>query len=51
MSLLILLLLLLLVFGGLPNWGYHRYGYAPSGVGGLLLIILILLLLTGRLNL
>jgi hypothetical protein len=51
MSLLILLILLLLVFGGLPNWGYHQYGYAPSGIGGLLLIILILLLLTGRLNL
>jgi hypothetical protein len=51
MSLVILLILLLLVFGGLPNWGYHQYGYAPSGIGGILLIILILLLLTGRLNL
>jgi hypothetical protein len=30
MSLLLLIVLLLLVFGGLPNWGYHNYGYAPS---------------------
>jgi hypothetical protein len=50
MSLLVLLVLLLLVFGGLPNWGYHRYGYAPSGIGGIILVILLVLLLTGRLN-
>jgi len=49
MSLLLLLLLLLVVLGGLPNWGYHQYGYGPSGVGGILLIILVVLLLTGRL--
>ena len=39
MSLLLLIVLLLLVFGGLPNWGYHHYGYAPSGIGGIILII------------
>jgi hypothetical protein len=50
MSLLLLILLLLIVFGGLPNWGYHNFGYAPSGIGGIILIILIILLLTGRLN-
>jgi len=50
MSLLLLIVLLFLVFGGLPNWGYHDYGYAPSGVGGIILIIVIILLLTGRLN-
>ena len=48
MSLIVLILLLLLVVGGLPNWGYHQYGYGPSGIGGVLLIILIILLLTGR---
>jgi hypothetical protein len=51
MSLLVLILVLVLVLGGLPNWGYHNYGYAPSGIGGLLLIILLILLLTGRLHL
>jgi uncharacterized protein DUF3309 len=35
MSLLLLVVLLLLVFGGLPNWGYHNYGYVPSGIGGI----------------
>jgi len=50
MSLLLLLVLLLVVFGGLPNWGYHRFGYAPSGVGGIILIIVVVLALTGRLN-
>jgi hypothetical protein len=50
MSLLLLIVLLLLVFGGLPTWGYHQYGYAPSGIGGILLIIVLVLLLTGRLN-
>lgn len=50
MSLLLLIVVLLLVFGGLPTWGYHNYGYFPSGIGGLLLLILIIMLLTGRLR-
>jgi hypothetical protein len=25
------IILVLFLFGGLPNWGYHSYGYAPSG--------------------
>ena len=50
MSLVLLILLLLIVFGGLPTWGYHNYGYVPSGLGGLILLILLILLLTGRLR-
>lgn len=50
MSNLLLIVLLLLVFGGLPNWGYHQYGYGPSGIGGLLLIILVVMLFSGRLR-
>jgi hypothetical protein len=49
MSTLLLIVLLLLVFGGLPNFGFHQLGYGPSGVGGVLLIIVVILLLTGRL--
>jgi uncharacterized protein DUF3309 len=49
MRLLLLILLLLFFFGGLPNWGYHSYGYAPSGLAGVLLIVILILLLTGRL--
>jgi hypothetical protein len=49
MGLILLIVLLVLVFGGLPTWGYHSYGYAPSGLGGLVLVVLLILLLTGRL--
>ena len=50
MSLLLFIVVLLLVFGGLPTWGYHNYGYGPSGIGGILLLILLIMLLTGRLR-
>ena len=49
MGIILLILLLMLVFGGLPNLGFHSYGYGPSGIGGVLLIIVVVLLLTGRL--
>ncbi len=49
MGLLLLIVLVLFLVGGLPNWGYHSYGYAPSGVSGLILFVLVILLLTGRL--
>lgn len=43
-----MIIILVLVFGGLPHWGYHSYGYVPSDLGMVLLIIIIVLLLTGR---
>jgi hypothetical protein len=49
MGLILLIVLLMVVLGGLPNWGYHSYGYGPSGLGGLVLVIVLLLFLTGRL--
>jgi hypothetical protein len=49
MGLLLLIVLLVFLLGGLPNWGYHSYGFAPSGLAGVLLIIVAVLLLTGRL--
>jgi Protein of unknown function (DUF3309) len=48
MGLVLLIILIVLLLGGLPTWGYHSYGYGPSGIVGVLLIILVVLLLTGR---
>ena len=48
MSLVMLIILIVLLLGGLPTWGYHSYGYGPSGIVGVLLIVIIVLLLTGR---
>lgn len=41
-------ILFLMFLGGLPGWGYHPYGYWPSGGAGLILLILVILLLVGR---
>ena len=49
MGLLLLILLVVFLFGGLPNWGYHSYGYAPSGIVGVVLIVVLIMFLTGRL--
>lgn len=49
MGIVIALLVLLLLFGGLPTWGLHSYGYGPSGVLGIVLVIVVVLLLLGRL--
>ena len=45
MGLVLLIILIVLLLGGLPTWGYHSYGYGPSGIVGVLLIILVVLLL------
>lgn len=46
---LLIVILILALLGGLPTWGYHEYGYYPSGGIGLVLLIVILLVLFGRL--
>ena len=46
----LLIILLLLLVGALPNWGYSSgWGYGPSGLLGVVLIILLVMLFTGRL--
>jgi hypothetical protein len=46
----LLIVLILLLIGAIPAWPYSRgWGYGPSGVVGLFVIVLIVLLLTGRL--
>ena len=49
MSLLLLIIVILLVVGALPNFGYHSYGYAPSGLFGVVALVLLVMFLTGRL--
>jgi hypothetical protein len=49
LSTILLVILVLLLIGALPTWPYSRgYGWGPSGIVGLLVVILIVLLLMGR---
>lgn len=49
MSTILLILLILLLIGAVPAWPYSRgWGYYPSGIMGILLIVLIVMLVTGR---
>jgi hypothetical protein len=46
----LLIILILMLIGVIPTWPHSRsWGYAPSGVLGLVVIIIIVLLLMGRL--
>ena len=48
-TILIILLILMLV-GALPRWGHSaNWGYGPSGILGVILIVIVILLLMGRL--
>jgi hypothetical protein len=50
MSTILVVILILLLLGALPTWPYSSgWGYGPSGVLGLILIILIIFALMGRL--
>lgn len=49
MGTILLIILIVLLIGGLPQIGYHSYGYYPSGGIGIVVIILVVLLLIGRL--
>jgi hypothetical protein len=46
----LLIILVLVLIGAIPAWPHSRsWGYAPSGVIGLILMIVIVLFLLGRL--
>jgi hypothetical protein len=50
MGTILLVILILALVGVLPTWSHSRsWGYGPTGVTGLLVVILIVLLVTGRL--
>lgn len=45
----LLIILILILVGALPTWGYSGgWGYGPSGIVGVLLVILIIMLLLGK---
>jgi len=46
----LLIVLILILIGVIPTWPHSRgWGYAPSGILGVLLVIVIVMLLLGRL--
>lgn len=50
MSTILLIILILLLLGVLPTWPYSRgWGYYPSGILGLVVVVLLIMALTGRL--
>ena len=50
LGLILLIVFILILLGALPTWPHSRsWGYGPSGITGLVVVILIILLVTGRL--
>ncbi|WP_312594107.1 DUF3309 domain-containing protein [Comamonas terrigena] len=44
-----IIVLLILLLGALPSWPHSRnWGYAPSGVFGIVLLVLVAMLIMGR---
>jgi uncharacterized protein DUF3309 len=45
----LLIILILILVGALPTWGYSSgWGYGPSGLLGIVVIVILVLLLMGR---
>lgn len=52
MSTILVVLLIVILLGGVgfaPSWGWHQWGWGPSGILGLVLVIVLILALLGRL--
>ena len=46
----LLIVLILILVGVIPTWPHSRsWGYGPSGIVGIIVIVLLILVLTGRL--
>jgi len=47
----LVVIFLIFAFVGAPGYGpwHHSYGWYPSGIGTVIVIVLVVLLLTGRL--
>jgi hypothetical protein len=45
----LIIVLILFLLGALPTWGHSRnWGYGPSGLLGIVVVVLIILVLMGR---
>jgi uncharacterized protein DUF3309 len=45
----LVVLLILILIGAVPRWPYSAgWGYGPSGIVGVILIVVLILALTGR---
>jgi hypothetical protein len=50
LSTILIIVLILILIGVIPTWGHSRaWGYGPSGIVGVILIIVLILALLGRL--
>lgn len=48
-STILLIVLVLILIGALPSWPYSSgWGYAPSGILGVIVVVVLVLLLLGR---
>ena len=49
LSTVLLIVLILLLIGAIPSWPHSRsWGYGPSGLLGVVLVVVLILALTGR---
>ncbi len=49
LSTILLVVLILLLVGAIPSWPHSRsWGYGPSGILGIVLVVVLILALTGR---
>ena len=47
----LLIVLILILIGAVPAWPHSRgWGYGPSGIIGVLVLVFLILLLTGRMS-
>ena len=47
----LLVVLILILIGAVPAWPHSRgWGYGPSGIAGVLVLVFLILLLTGRMS-
>ncbi len=50
MGTILLVVLVLVLIGVLPTWNHSRsWGYGPTGITGIIVVVLLIMLLTGRL--